>query len=45
MKKLDGGYDTINDWSAIVAGAAFVVFLGVLFWWPLVLVSWHYWVG
>ena len=29
----------------VVSLTALVVLLAVLFWWPLVLVSWHYWMG
>jgi hypothetical protein len=31
----------------VVAAWFLILFLGVgfLFWWPLILISWHYWVG
>lgn len=33
-------------WKWIVPAIWTVITMGVvLFWWPLVLISWHYWVG
>ena len=42
-KKFDG-YDDLDDWSAAAALGALALLIGALFWWPLILVSWHYWV-
>lgn len=32
-------------WWWVPAFWAITVMLCAMFWWPLVLVSWHYWVG
>ncbi len=38
-------HENLDDWSAAAALAALVLLLCGLFWWPLVLYSWHYWAG
>ncbi len=38
-------HDNLDDWSAAAALAALGLLLGGLLWWPLVLYSWHWWVG
>ena len=36
----DDSYDGVASVCAIVL---FVILLSALFWWPLILYSWHYW--
>ena len=34
-----------EDWSIVTMIVILIVLIGFLFWWPLILYSWHYWVG
>lgn len=45
MRKRYDGYDKPDDWSAAAAIVCLFLLICGLFWWPLVLYSWHYWVG